>query len=238
MRLPEGVPNTRTRILDAALERFGRDGLGAPLRAIAADAGVSAAAIIKHFGSKEELHRACDERALDLIGAYKTEAMRSSDLRGTFLAQIAVMDEFQGLIRYFVRSLLAGGAVARHLLDETRSQALEWMRDGVRAGNLRPTRDEELRVTFTLSVSVGWMVQAVLTSGKDVGELDSAFWNDTFRAMMLPALEVYTEGLLTDRTLLDEYLGYLEGAPVSSTSTSTSTPDDTPDDDERGAAVG
>ncbi len=230
MRLPDGVPDTRTRILDAAVERFGRDGFAAPLRTVAADAGVSAAAIIKHFGSKEELHRACDERVLGIIGTYKSEAMRSEDLRGTFLAQMAVMDEFQGLIRYFVRSLLAGGAVARHLLDETRTQVLEWMRTGVGAGNLRPSRDEELRATFALSISVGWMVQAVLTAGKDVGELDSAFWHETFHAMMLPALEVYTEGLLTDRTLLDEYLRYLEDAPP---------PAATPaDDDEGGAAVG
>ncbi len=209
MRLPDGVPDTRSRILDAAVERFGRDGFDAPLRTVAADAGVSAAAIIKHFGSKEELHGACDDRVLGIIGDYKREAMRSENLGATFLAQMAVMDEFQGLIRYFVRSLLAGGTVARHLLEETRTRAREWMRDGVAAGNLRPSRDEELRVSFVLSVSVGWMVQAVLSSGRDLGELDSQFWHQTFHSMMLPALEMYTEGLLTDRSMLDQYVSYL-----------------------------
>ncbi|WP_324651227.1 TetR/AcrR family transcriptional regulator [Georgenia sp. H159] len=221
MRSPQPVSDTRTRILDAAVGRFGRDGFAAPLRTVAADAGVSAAAIIKHFGSKEALHTACDEHVLEIIGHHKREAMQSSDLRATFLAQMAVLDEFQPLIRYFVRSLLTGGDVARHLLTEMRSQAMDWMRDGVAAGNLRPSRNEELRVKFTFSASIGWMVQSVLAAGVELGELDSTFWRRTFEEMMLPALEVYTEGLLSDRAMLDEYLLYVGDPPGS----------DAPDDD-------
>src|SRR5690606_106203 len=43
----------RARIRDAAIDRFGRSGFDASVRTIAADAGVSAASIIKHYGSKE-----------------------------------------------------------------------------------------------------------------------------------------------------------------------------------------
>lgn len=215
MRSPQPVTDTRTRILDAAVRRFGSDGFAAPLRTVAADAGVSAAAIIKHFGSKEELHAACDAHVLEVIGTYKRAAMRSTDLGSTFLAQMALLDEFQPLIRYFVRSLLVGGDVARHLLAEMHSQALEWMRDGVAAGNLRPSRNEELRVKLTFSVSIGWMMQSVLTADVELGELDSQFWRRTFEELMLPALELYTEGLLTTRAMLDEYLLYMSDPPAA-----------------------
>jgi AcrR family transcriptional regulator len=213
MRSRNGGEDTRTRVLEAAVERFGQDGFGAPLRAIAADAGLSAPAIIKHFGSKDGLHRACDDHVLARVRAYKQEAMRSPDLGATFLAQMAVLDEVQPLVRYLVRSFLAGGEAARHLVEEMRTEALTWMRDGVEAGHLRPSRNEELRVKFAFSVSIGWMVQSVLSAGAEIGELGSQFWERTLKEMMLPALEVYTEGLLTDRALLDQYLLYMSDPP-------------------------
>src|SRR5690606_37917648 len=54
----------RARILQAAIRRFAADGMSAPLRAIAADAGVSAGLIIHHFGSADRLREACDEHVL------------------------------------------------------------------------------------------------------------------------------------------------------------------------------
>lgn len=202
-------------MLHAAVERFGAEGFDASLRAIARDAGLSASAIIKCFGSKEELRRACDEHLLAVIRMDKAEAMRSQVLRGTFLEQVAMLDEFQPLVRYMVRSLLAGGEIARTLVDDMHVQAEQWMRHEVEAGHVKPSRDEAARVKLTLSISLGWMLQAVLTSGKDIGELDADFWKKTIHDIMLPALELYTEGLLTDRTLLDEYLLYMSDPPAA-----------------------
>lgn len=220
MRSPRSAgpaPDTRSRILAAAIERFGREGFDASLRSIAADAGVTAPAIMKHFGSKEELHRACDAEVLAVTAKYKTEAARSTDLRGTFLEQMAILDEFQPLVRYMVRSTMTGGAAARRLLEDMRGEAMRWMRDGVAAGHIKPSRDEEARVKLTFSVSIGWMIQSVLSSGRDLGELDAEFWQQTLEEVMLPALELYTEGLLTGSTLLDEYLSYMSGPPAAAT---------------------
>ncbi|HJG91820.1 MAG TPA: TetR family transcriptional regulator, partial [Brachybacterium massiliense] len=48
----ESTPPAEERILQAALRRFAVDGLSAPLRAVAQDAGVSAGLIIHHYGSR------------------------------------------------------------------------------------------------------------------------------------------------------------------------------------------
>jgi len=45
------------RIRDAAIERFGEQGFSVGLRPIAEAAGVSAALVIHHFGSKDGLRR-------------------------------------------------------------------------------------------------------------------------------------------------------------------------------------
>lgn len=69
----------RARIRDAALARFGTDGIAATsVRAVAADAGVSPALVVHHFGSKEGLRQACDDYVLDSIrsgGEAATEAL-------------------------------------------------------------------------------------------------------------------------------------------------------------------
>ncbi|WP_083751453.1 TetR/AcrR family transcriptional regulator [Saccharothrix sp. ALI-22-I] len=58
----------RVRIRDAALAGFGAEGVaGTSVRAVAADAGVSAALVLHHFGSKEGLRQACDEYVLEGI---------------------------------------------------------------------------------------------------------------------------------------------------------------------------
>jgi AcrR family transcriptional regulator len=49
---------TKTAILEAARERFAAEGYGATIRAIAADARVDPAMVMRHFGSKERLFAA------------------------------------------------------------------------------------------------------------------------------------------------------------------------------------
>ena len=61
-------PSTRERIRDAAIASFaerGFDGVG--LRDIAQRAGVSAALIVHHFGSKEGLREACDAHVVESL---------------------------------------------------------------------------------------------------------------------------------------------------------------------------
>jgi AcrR family transcriptional regulator len=59
---------TRARIRDAAMAEFGDRGFrGATLKTIAAAAGVSVGLVQHHFGTKDGLRAACDERVVDLV---------------------------------------------------------------------------------------------------------------------------------------------------------------------------
>ena len=68
----------RARIRDAAVARFGREGFRAPVRAIAEDAGVSAALVIHHFGSKDALRAECDQHVLTVIREQKSAAISNA----------------------------------------------------------------------------------------------------------------------------------------------------------------
>ena len=72
------------RIRDAAIDQVGRHGFTVGLRAIAQAAGVSAALVIHHFGSKEGLLKACDEYVAEEIRKAKRESLTSAaDPRGS-----------------------------------------------------------------------------------------------------------------------------------------------------------
>src|SRR4051794_2176134 len=197
---------TRARIRDASIRRFGRDGFGVPVRALAAEAGVSPALVIHHFGSKEALRAACDEHVLRMIREAETEAFTTStsiDLLG----QLAQLDEFAPLVGYLVQALLAGGDLAATLLARMTADAEVYLAEAVAAGRMRPSRDPAARAAFLVDVGVG----AVLSFVRRYPPADGDY-RATLRAYAqansLPALELYTEGLLTDSSLLDAYLQY------------------------------
>src|SRR3954453_13401734 len=55
---------TRTRLIDAAIERFAADGLGPSFDAVAAEVGVTKGALYHHFASKEGLVEAVYKEAI------------------------------------------------------------------------------------------------------------------------------------------------------------------------------
>ena len=106
----------RARIRDAAVRRFGADGFGAPVRAIAADAGVSPGLVIHHFGSKEALRAACDEHVLRVLREAKTESLVKA-APADMITQLATVDDYAPLVGYLMQALFAGGDLATAFLD-------------------------------------------------------------------------------------------------------------------------
>lgn len=191
------------RIRDAAIEQFGEHGFGIGLRAIAEAAGVSAALVIHHFGSKDGLRKACEDYIAETIRGTKTEALQSND-PATWFAQMAEIEEYAPLMAYLVRSMQTGGDLANLLWRRMIDNAEEYMDEGVRAGTIKPSRDPKARARY-LAITGGGGFLLYIQMHETPTDL-RAVLRDYSREMILPALEVYTEGLLADRTMYDAFL--------------------------------
>ena len=191
------------RIRDAAIEQFGEHGFGVGLRAIAEAAGVSAALVIHHFGSKKGLRKACEDYIAETIRGTKSEALQSND-PATWFAQLAEIEEYAPLMAYLVRSMQTGGELANMLWRRMIDNAEEYMEEGVRAGTIKPSRDPQARARY-LAITGGGGFLLYIQMHETPTDL-RAVLRDYSRDMILPALEVYTEGLMTDRTMYDAFL--------------------------------
>ncbi|BBX95552.1 TetR/AcrR family transcriptional regulator [Mycobacterium lacus] len=191
------------RIRDAAIEQFGQHGFGVGLRTIAEAAGVSAALVIHHFGSKDGLRRACDDFVAEEIRSSKSEALRSND-PATWFAQLAEIESYAPLMAYLVRSMQSGGDLAKMLWHKMIDNAEEYIDEGVRAGTIKPSRDPHARARY-LAITGGGGFLLYLQMHQTPTDL-RAVLRDYSREMVLPALEVYSEGLLTDHTMYDAFL--------------------------------
>jgi AcrR family transcriptional regulator len=191
------------RIRDAAIEQFGGRGFDVGLRAIAEAAGVSAALVIHHFGSKEGLRRACDDYIAEEIRSGKSEAMRSTD-PATWFAQMAEIESYAPLMAYLVRSMQTGGELAKALWQKMIDDAEAYLDDGVRTGLLKPSRDSRARAKY-LSMTGGGGFLLYLQLHENPTDL-RAVLRDYAREMTLPALEIYTDALMADSTMYDAFL--------------------------------
>lgn len=191
------------RIRDAAIEQFGQHGFGVGLRTIAEAAEVSAALVIHHFGSKDGLRKACDDYVAEEIRSEKSTAMQSRD-PATWLGQLAQVESYAPLMAYLVRSMQSGGELAMTLWQKMIDNAEDYLEEGVRAGTVKPSRDPQARAKY-LAITGGGGFLLYLQMHATPTDL-RAVLRDYTRDMVLPALEVYTEGLLTDRSMYEAFL--------------------------------
>jgi AcrR family transcriptional regulator len=203
MRSASGDLTAAARIRDAAIEQFGQHGFGVGLRKIAEAAGVSAALVIHHFGSKEGLRKACEDYIAEQIYSTKSEALQSND-PATWFAQMAEIEEYAPLMAYLVRSMQTGGELANMLWRRMIDNAYVYMEEGVRAGTIKPSRDPAARAKY-LGITGGGGFLLYIQMHETPTDL-RAVLRDYARDMVLPALEIYTEGLMADRTMYDAFL--------------------------------
>ncbi|RUP01637.1 MAG: TetR/AcrR family transcriptional regulator [Mycobacterium sp.] len=191
------------RIRDAAIAQFGEHGFGVGVRRIAEAAGVSAALVIHHFGSKEGLRKACDEYVAEEIRSSKSEAIQSND-PATWLGQMAEIESYAPLMAYLVRSMQSGGELANMLWQRMIDNVEAYLEEGVRAGTVKPSRDPQARAKY-LAITGGGGFLLYLQMHSTPTDLRTVL-RDYANDMVLPALEVYSEGLMTDRTMYDAFL--------------------------------
>ena len=202
------------RIRDAAIEQWGQHGFNVGLRSIAEAAGVSAALVIHHFGSKEGLRKACDDHVAEEIRTGKSASFRTKDPADWF-AQMAAIEAYAPLMAYLVRSMQSGSELAKMLWRKMIADAEQYMEEGVQSGLIKPSRDPAARAKY-LGITGGGSFLMYLQMHDNPTDL-RAVLRDYGEEMVLPALEIYTHGLMTDSTMYDAFLEAREkGIPLTS----------------------
>lgn len=211
----EGRPiadlTARARIRDAAIECFAEQGFDAAFRTIAARAEVSPGLITHHFGSKEGLRAECDAEVLRRYRAAKSDGI--ADPSAHLLAGLTAPGASATVLVYLLRAIHAGGQPAREFLEHLIDEARAVMAEGVASGLVRPSRDEEARLRYLTYQTMGALLVQFITSPQSTPEEFVASLRSGQQDTILPTLELLTEGLLAERTMLDDYVQYLWEPP-------------------------
>lgn len=202
----------RARIREAAIRRYGIEGFSAGLRAIAGDAGVSPGLVLHHFGSKDGLRRECDAYVLAAIRDQKSAAL-SSGGPAAALAAMAEIDHLAPLVAYALRSMQAGGDVARSFFEQFVADAEQYIAEGVASGVLIPSRDEAARARYLTLVGFGAILLDMALCPPDDPADVAAVIRGYLERMGLPSIELFTQGLYADHRMLDAYLLYVGDPP-------------------------
>jgi len=205
MRSATADLTTRARIRDAAVVVFGQQGFSTGVRAVATAAGVSPGLVNHHFGSKEGLRAVCDDYVLDVIRTDKADFLTSPSA-SSMIAKLADIEQYAPLIAYILRSFQTGGTLAELLFEHMVTNAELYLAEGVAAGTLRPSRDPAARARYAAIQGLGGLLLyfQLHTNGENVDYAKAL--REYSDATTLPALELYTDGMLTDSSLLDGYL--------------------------------
>lgn len=198
---------TTARIRDAAIEQFGEHGFNTGVRAIAAAAGVSAGLVIHHFGSKDGLRKVCDDYIAEQIRSAKSDSIQSSD-PATWLAQMAEIEEYAPMMAYLVRSMQSGNELAKSFWQKMIENSEQYLEAGVRAGTIKPSRDPRARARY-LGMANGGGFLLYLQLHDNPSDV-RAVLRDYAEDMVLPALELYTHGLMADSTMYDAFAAQRE----------------------------
>ncbi|WP_040866475.1 TetR/AcrR family transcriptional regulator [Nocardia exalbida] len=197
---------TAARIRDTAIEVFGEHGFQVGVRKIAAAAGVSPGLVNHHFGSKDGLRAACDARVLQLIRDEKVKAITASSMKAGMLDALAEVESYAPLVAYMVRSLQAGGPMAESLFEHMAADAEGYLEKAVEAGRVKPSRDPAARARYLMMLNVGaTMLYMQMRQHRDEKIDYRKAIRELTEELTPPALEFYTQGLITDPTILDSF---------------------------------
>jgi TetR/AcrR family transcriptional regulator, regulator of cefoperazone and chloramphenicol sensitivity len=179
----------RARIRDAALRMFAERGIaGATIRDIATAAGVSSGLIRHHFGSKDELRRACDTYVLE-----HSQAIREYLLVGGGLADPAFLGSIQEtatlMQTYLMRSMMDGSAAAAEMFEVMVRQTEQ----AVAAANVERVDPRGYAVTLVAMIGGVFLMQDQISRSLGVDVRSGRGYFRLSGAM----LDVLTEPLLT-----------------------------------------
>jgi AcrR family transcriptional regulator len=218
---------TKARIRDAAVARFAAEGVAAAsVRAIAADAGVSPALVIHHFGSKDGLRAACDEHVAAAVRQLK-HAAAAAGLGIDPLAALGEADDGPPITRYLARTLADGSPQVSALLDELVADAIVYHAEMEAAGLMRPTKYPLGRA----AVLTVWSLGAVVLHEhleRLIGVDITAHPSDAsaLRDYVAPVIEILGNGVITKEVAARYERAFFDDAPGQSRADESRDPSD------------
>lgn len=197
----------RARIREAAIECFAQAGFRASFRTIAARADVSPGLITHHFGSKDALREECDAEVLRRYRTIKNDAVDEPSRH--LLTELTQPTGSPTILVYLIRAVGAGGPGAQRFLDRLMDDMRDVMARGVESGLVRPSRDEEARLRYLTFQTMGALLVQFLATDPATPEAFVTTLGDAGSDLILPILELATEGYLADHSILDDYVRFL-----------------------------
>jgi AcrR family transcriptional regulator len=182
----------RARIREAAIQHFAEEGYErTTIRGIAQTAGVSPGLLRHHFGSKEELRRACDEYVSGMLRQVNAQVL--ADLGQATAARRAA----KRYRRYIVRALADGSGTAGPIFDEMVTQTEQWLARADEARPDPPAVDRRIRAALVTAMAAGIPLLHDHVSralGADIFEPEGD------RLLALGLLDIYSHPLLDEET--------------------------------------
>ena len=191
---------TRARIRNAALQLFGREGFErVSVRAIAAEADVSPALVIHHFGSKEDLRSECDRYVVGEFFGQKS-ALAGTGAASAMQAWLEDIETFRPFINYLSRMLAEASPAADALFDRLLEGTATMLEEQIDAGVIREPLDRDVIALYVTMYGVVPLIMGrQLARSLGGAELDA----EMLRRSTLPILDLYTNGLYVDDRLLE-----------------------------------
>ncbi|MEV7619184.1 TetR family transcriptional regulator [Microbacterium sp. NPDC089321] len=200
MRSASDDLTARARIREAAIRAFARDGFDAvSMRAIAKDAGVSAALIVHHFGDKNALRTACDDYVVAAFIDDKHELIEAPTA-DRIRAALNDVERYGPYVDYLGRMLGDSTPAADRLFDEIIRVTRDVLDEQRAAGLLVEMSDPEMTTLL-----VAMMGLAPLMMRAQVGRVlghDQLSPAGMLRTT-LPTLELLTHGIYSSTAFLD-----------------------------------
>ena len=184
----------RARIRDAAIEQFAERGFDrATIREIARAAGVSPGLVRHHFGSKDELRRACDAYALDALRGYLDHALTDEGLHDPRTATEA-RDPLHPLQRYLARALIDESETAGEIFDAMVDMTEQTLRQNDQQQPDQPIADTRTRAALMVAMGLGipvFRAQIARSTGADL------YSPDGDRQIARAMLDIYSRPILS-----------------------------------------
>lgn len=201
VRSPSPDLTARALIRDAAVRLFGSQGYDATsVRQIADAAGVSAALVIHHFGSKAALRTECDQFIADEVVGRKSELATAPDMVETMQRWLADIDSNRVHLDYLARMLTDGSEQGLALFEQLVERTEHMLEAETGAGRVRPSLDPRMRAVI---VATHGLMPLLLEKQLAHALGDVSLTPAVIARMTVPTLELYTHGLYSSTAVLD-----------------------------------